>query len=205
MSSKNGFCIFVITSGRSFQTMWGQELSFLLIFAREREKEEKEGEREGTRKKREGEGKKARREKVGCRLRGTRNVRENGKQVASRWRQNSRTRVRAPLRSPEWKERKPDACTACLHRLSLSIGAEQQQDSSQEITWRHLIRPLCFTDQVAALREVHRCARGHTANQLVLSLGVRVWDLSATHLYRPWSLGQWEREIEKKPRKEHRT
>lgn len=47
-------------------------------------------------------------EKVGCRLRGMRKIREKGKQVASRWRQNSRTRVRASVGSQERKERKPD-------------------------------------------------------------------------------------------------
>ena len=47
-------------------------------------------------------------EKVGCRLRGMRKIREKGKPVASRWRQNSRTRVRASVGSQERKERKPD-------------------------------------------------------------------------------------------------
>lgn len=48
-----------------------------------------------------GKEKKQGEEKVGCRLRGMRKIRENGKQVASRWRQNSRTRARASVRSQE--------------------------------------------------------------------------------------------------------
>lgn len=42
---------------------------------------------------------------------------------------------------------------------------------------------------------------GHTANQLVLSLAVRVWDLPATHLDRPWS---WDSEKVENREETHR-
>ena len=148
----------MITSGRSFQTMWSWELSFLLIFAREREKEEKEGEREGTGRRGEGEGEKARREKVGCRLRGMRKIRENGKQVASRWRQSSRTRVRGPLRSQEKGKE-----TRLLHHLSLSTGAEaaaRLEPGGNLKTFNQT--PLFYRSGCCAQRGSQMCTRSHS-------------------------------------------